>query len=780
MSDQFAKIVRETNHRRVFRRQNRRKHRVGVSASDSFSALAGFFPAEEGEPNHNGYRNMENTREPNDVVQRLIQDLQGIVEPSQIQAIVNAIGELGYKIVLPEQSQQFLQGQGTVPKISTIGNSVSELFRHWQSRNPSETEWSQPQSYAYLAKRFIDLGVPYSAREVAEAGLLHASGQSRLELTQLLGLALGRCGLVDDASRVLSDPELALLPCNEEMRGLEAALQKQLGLRASNPDTRSRHLRASLALYRAAWKATDGTFWTGINVASLHLLLGDHAQAAAIAKPIETDCLAEQQRLQNQENSDLYWLWATLGEAMLNQGKLEEAEAWYRNAAGIARDRVGHLNSSRRQLRCLLKAIGQAESLVDTWLPIPGVAIFVGHRIDSQSRADERFAPEREANVKEAIMKWLTQNQVRSCVCSAANGSDILFLESLQSFDGSDTRIVLPFPEDKFIEESVKNGADESWVPRFREVLRRASRVTIASSERLGSDDQPYEYANRIIVGQGRILANELQTSLSALAVWNGNRNGAVGGTAMMVDGLLHQGVPVYAINPSDHATDLCARAVVQPSNSSFATNKGIGPGTSESATPSMQLKAMLFADVEGFSKLPDLEVKLFIEHFLGRVASCLTRHAPEHLNAPQSWHGIPIIVRETWGDGLYFVFNEIKTAGIFALDLCRLVRQTKWREELGFSHELKIRIALHAGPVHLSIDPITGLPKCTGTHVSRAARLEPKTPPNHVYASDAFASLASEEGIAEFRCEFVKLLDWAKHFGTYPTYVVTRNGEQP
>jgi hypothetical protein len=150
-------------------------------------------------------------------------------------------------------------------------------------------------------------------------------------------------------------------------------------------------------------------------------------------------------------------------------------------------------------------------------------------------------------------MKWLTQNNVRSCVCSAANGSDILFLEALQSFEGFDARIVLPFPEDKFIEESVINGADESWVPRFREVLRRASRLTIT--------------------------------------------------------------------------------------------------------------------------------------------------------------------------------------------------------------------------------DPITGLPKCTGTHVSRAARLEPKTPPNHVHASDAFTSLASEEGIAEFRCEFVKLMDWAKHYGTYPTYVVTGNG---
>lgn len=723
---------------------------------------------------------MEKTNKPNDVEQRLIQELRGIVEPSQVQAVINAIGKLGCKIVSSEQFQQFVQGPITFSKTPTIGNSVSELLQLWQSRHPTDAEWSQPQTYAFFARRFIDLGVPYSAREVAEAGLEYASGQVRLELTQLLGLALGRCGLVDDASEVLKNPELANLPRNEEMRGLEAALQKLLGLEASDTDTRSQHLSVSLAQYEAAWNAADGSYWTGINVASLHLLLGDHGQAAAIAKQIEADCIAEQQRLQEQKNAGLYWVWATLGESMLNQGKLAEAEDWYRKASGIANGRVGNLNSSRRQLRCLLKAIGQPESLVDAWLPIPGVAIFTGHRIDSQSqsRADKRFAAEREADIKEAIMKWLTQHNVRSCVCSAANGSDILFLEALQSFDGSDTRIVLPFPEEKFIEESVKNGADESWVPRFRKVLRNASRVTIASSERLGSDDQSFEYANRIVIGQGRILADELQTSLSALAVWNGEQNGSVGGTATMVERLIRRGIPVYAINPSENATDLSAHVVDQLPNPWLATKKDASSADSDPAIPSMQLKAMLFADVEGFSQLPDLEVKLFIEHFLGQVAECLGRHASEHLYSPQSWHKTPIFVRETWGDGLYFAFNDIKTAGVFALDLCKLVRDTKWCKEFRFSNDLKIRIALHAGPVHLSTDPITGLPKCTGTHVSRAARLEPKTPPNHVYASDAFASLASEEGITEFKCAFVELLDWAKHYGTYPTYVVTGKGQ--
>ncbi len=52
----------------------------------------------------------------------------------------------------------------------------------------------------------------------------------------------------------------------EETRGLEAAIQKQLGLNASNPTMRFQHLLKSIELYEAAWKAPDGSFGTGIHV----------------------------------------------------------------------------------------------------------------------------------------------------------------------------------------------------------------------------------------------------------------------------------------------------------------------------------------------------------------------------------------------------------------------------------------------------------------------------------------------------------------------------------
>jgi class 3 adenylate cyclase len=105
------------------------------------------------------------------------------------------------------------------------------------------------------------------------------------------------------------------------------------------------------------------------------------------------------------------------------------------------------------------------------------------------------------------------------------------------------------------------------------------------------------------------------------------------------------------------------------------------------------------------------------------------------------------------------------------------MVQQTNW-ESKGLPQALSLRIALHAGPVFGGIDPVTGNRNYTGTHVSRAARLEPKTPPGEVYASEGFAALVAVDKVnpkTEFLCEYVKQLEWAKHYGTFPTYVVRK-----
>src|SRR6185312_2783632 len=114
--------------------------------------------------------------------------------------------------------------------------------------------------------------------------------------------------------------------------------------------------------------------------------------------------------------------------------------------------------------------------------------------------------------------------------------------------------------------------------------------------------------------------------------------------------------------------------------------------------------------------------------------------------------------------EGLYFVFSDVDLAGKFALDLADLVASTKW-EEKGLRPGLSLRIGLHAGPVYEFDDPITGTRSYSGTHVSRAARIEPITPPGQVYASESFAALAAAERASGFVCDYVGQMPLAKSY---------------
>ena len=173
------------------------------------------------------------------------------------------------------------------------------------------------------------------------------------------------------------------------------------------------------------------------------------------------------------------------------------------------------------------------------------------------------------------------------------------------------------------------------------------------------------------------------------------------------------------------------------------------------------EIVGLLFADAKGFSRLSEPEIPLFVDHFLGTVARVLSRGpAPLQVN--------------TWGDGLYLVFDSVAATGDFALMLSEAVRAMDWQAQ-GFREDLSVRIGLHAGPAYVCTDPVTGRPNYLGAHVSRAARIEPIAPPGEVYASGAFAALARADQVEGFSCAYVGQTPLAKGYGTFPTYLVRR-----
>ena len=652
---------------------------------------------------------------------------------------------------MPDQVKDAGAEQALQEKIQSLRHDLAGLLVLWRERGEPALGWTfTPEAYASLARAFVGVGAPLLGVEVAGEGLDAAPDDVRLR--QVQGLALARSGSTEAANLVL-DRLRSQGHLEDETLGVLARTHKDLGLAAAAGESRRHHLDAALRLYAQAYQR-NRSYWAGINVATLAALQGDGGQAASVAREVTADCMKAIASL-DPAHPDRYWVLATLGEAALSLGDWAAADDWYRQAGEAGRRRFGDLNSTRRHARLMVEHLGQDRKIVDEWLPLPRVVLFSGHMIDRPDRQEERFPQRLERDVYESIRAWLQQNNGLIGVSSAACGADLLFLEALESL-GGESHIVLPYHRDEFLSDSVELPGVDGWGARFERQLAH-SRVVYASSSRPLHGGVAYEYANQLVQGVGLLRARELESELMALAVWDGEAGDGLGGTASAVRQWQRYGLEVHRV-PVEAGRDgsggsLAVRAAPLPA----ALDQSAAP-----APEADRVMSLLFADAVGFSRLNDAEVPLFIEFCLGLVARLIEQDAKS------------IPVRETWGDGLFLAFNGVRAAGLFALRLLEEIDRTDWKA-LGFDRPLTMRLALHAGPVHLTTDPITGLPKCCGTHVSRAARLEPKTPPGQVYASEAFAALAAMEGVEEFYCDYVKQLDWAKRYGTFPAYVLRR-----
>jgi class 3 adenylate cyclase len=175
-------------------------------------------------------------------------------------------------------------------------------------------------------------------------------------------------------------------------------------------------------------------------------------------------------------------------------------------------------------------------------------------------------------------------------------------------------------------------------------------------------------------------------------------------------------------------------------------------------------VRALLFADVVGYGRLSESQIRVFVETLLKVVVEILARYESE------------ISLRQRWGDALHLVFTSVSAAAECALDLHETVRALPLAE-LGLPDDLSFRIGAHAGPVFSGIDPIEGRATYFGEPVTRAARIEPMTPPGQVFVTDEFAALATLEAGSSVACEYVGHVETNKGYGRFPMYVLKRRG---
>jgi class 3 adenylate cyclase len=173
-------------------------------------------------------------------------------------------------------------------------------------------------------------------------------------------------------------------------------------------------------------------------------------------------------------------------------------------------------------------------------------------------------------------------------------------------------------------------------------------------------------------------------------------------------------------------------------------------------------LKTMLFADVAGYSRLHDAFAPLFQQRFLDIGASLIDDVTCRPLEA------------KTWGDAVYAVFAAPRDGAEFALRFLDRMLAVDWAAA-GLSDSSQVRIALHAGPVFRLHDPIMRADGHFGSAVTRAARIEPVTPPGMVYTSEAFAAALASTGKREFRTEYIGTLALAKGYGDSRIYRLDR-----
>jgi class 3 adenylate cyclase/tetratricopeptide (TPR) repeat protein len=610
----------------------------------------------------------------------------------------------------------------------------------------------------FAAERLLRMGEPLLAYNELQQALELQPADFRLR--QLQGLALTRSGALRRANEVLT--ALREDGCTDaETMGPLARTHKDLALAARDPHDRERHLLAAHETYQAAYRdavtrdVVSEAYYTGINAATMALLRRHVQHARKIAAEVERLC----RRALNESvggGAEEYWVRATLAEAALILGELDVAQERYSEAATLAGTNYGDLSSTRHQARILLDHLQIDPSWLDGAIKIPPVMVFTGHMIDAPGRDEPRFPQHMAEEVRRQIRSKIEKLRPAAAYGSAACGADILCLEVVKEL-GGELHIVLPFPAEQFRLESVEFCGQEDWGNRFQRLLDDASEVMVIGEKPPPSGVSAFEYANLVMTGLARLRSQVLDTNLHGLAIWDGSIAGDVGGTSSVVDMWLRHGVATEQVNPCpDAGRSLPAPVRARPVQNTGKNSRGEKPGFQYA------IRAMLFADAVGYSRLSEAQIPLFFEHYLGAIASYneVSRHLPEHI--------------ETAGDGMYMVFEDPRAAGLFALELSELITGRDW-PALGLPADLSMRVGLHCGPVYITRDPITGAPLYTGIHTSRTARIEPITPPGQVYASGAFAAVAAARCMDGLRFSYIGRTQLAKEYGALALYHVKR-----
>ncbi len=706
--------------------------------------------------------NRELKQHPSLVPYAQLPDREKEIDRQTAWASILALLDFGFEILPPkpksnDESLRFSQFLQRLRSASTV--PLSELRSMW-SQLCSEPFRYPAEIHLSLGDRILKQGEAILAYDVLSQGLdalepglggRETDEPLRRRLIQLLALALaqsGASGLAENLLRKLCEQGCS----SPETLGLLGRVYKDLARKADSPTARGQWLEQSLKSYLAGFEKAESALrpestsatvgdacYCGINAAAVQVLRDKIPEARLLATRVKQICLDWTGQTDVIGRATDYWLAATLAETELISGHVVEAEVAYRNAARLVHGNWRELSSTRRQVRLLSPHLGRDSSFVERLFPPISVVVFAPPAL--VRLAEEARMRDWEMRQRNEVRQHLTKAGVVCGYVSVLSPADLLFIEMMLE---SDREINVILPSSRALCRQIFEAVPE-WAARFDNVLARVQSVTEDTQPSCLDETINLSFARLRALGAGILRAQQLDAELHVWAVdncWSEARP--------TCSPILHR------LDRRQYPYETMKETAWQDLSLSLQASRG---GDSEQK---YAIRAMLFGDVKGYSKLTDTELLRFAHHFMSRVSAVLEESS------------CGILSRRTAGDGLFLVFGDLEVAAVTALQLRDMVANTQW-EKYGLPQNMGIRISLDAGPVYGFRDPVTHHEDVCGAYVNRAARIEPITPPNEVYASEAFAAVQVATSPHALRFDYVGQTQLPKGFGMTRLYCVSR-----
>lgn len=637
-----------------------------------------------------------------------------------------------------------------------------QYFLAYDLARDAARQWPETVGFRLLgALALVRSGAAAEARRLLDPVVdrLAGQGDALRDATALLRQVQPLLAAADgEAERLVGDLARALVRLgsrrtDDDGDTADAPLLGDIFLEMWTRSGRRDDLLRSLDSFARAFRQTGGR-QAGINAALLSWAAGDIAQARELAEQVRGLCDAASGGGEREGFDTL----VTQGEAMLILEQGDAGLAIYRRAADSARRPYAWVVGALQRLRLLQRAGVAVPDELFRLLKPPTVLVFAGQPLDAPGCAESFFPPHAEAAVRGAIDRGLDQLGAEIGYCSASCGSDLLFIEAMIE-RGAEVHVWLPFALEDFVRARVAYGGPR-WERRFRNALKLASTVSFATEEPYLGHDVLFRFNNQLIEGMARLRADFLCTEPLLMLVWDYLAPAEAGTAADFMD----------------HWPDMTRLKLIDLDDLRSAVEQPALPPPDPPRSPPLQrcqpvrqIKSLMFADMVGFSKLTDRDLPALWE-FLAAAGRYTEGTAPDLL--------------ESWGDALYVSFSRARDILRFAFGI-----QTAFRDldpfAFGLPRPIQLRTALHAGPVYDGPHPLTGRRMFYGSHVSRAARLEPVTVSGEIYATHQFVALLTTEERAELHaaqmtgtpyapwyvCEYLGIMSLAKGYGLQPVY---------